>query len=86
MDHSDRQARSILVLSAERDAAINEVRELERQLEKLGEKETRLHAKLAEAATEPDRLLSLDAELRSLLGEKEELELRWMEVADLAEG
>ncbi|RJQ71657.1 ABC transporter ATP-binding protein [Pseudonocardiaceae bacterium YIM PH 21723] len=67
-------------------AARKELSKLERQLEKLGQRETKLHSALAEAATEPDRLLSLDAELRTLLGEKEELELRWMEVADQAEG
>ncbi|GGM74469.1 ABC transporter ATP-binding protein [Longimycelium tulufanense] len=64
-------------------AAQKELAKLERQLDKLGGREQKLHDELAAAATEPDRLLALDAELREVLAEKERVEQRWMELAEL---
>src|SRR5690606_19739261 len=54
----------------------------ERQLDKLAGKEEQLHEKLAEAATDPERLQELNAELRELEREKEQLEARWLELAE----
>jgi ABC transport system ATP-binding/permease protein len=71
--------------AADQRAAGKELQRLERALDKLSKRETQLHTALAEAATEPDRLLRLDAELRDLLKEKDEVEERWLEVADQAE-
>ncbi|AHH94156.1 ABC-F family ATP-binding cassette domain-containing protein [Kutzneria albida] len=71
--------------AAEQRAARKELARLERRLDVLTKKENELHAKLAEAATEPERLLSLDAELRTVLAEKDEVEQQWMEAADAAE-
>ncbi len=63
----------------ERRAARKEAARIERRLEKLATQETRLHEKLAAAATEPGRLQELDAELRALVGEREQLEEAWLE-------
>ncbi|MCP2259015.1 ATP-binding cassette, subfamily F, uup [Streptoalloteichus tenebrarius] len=63
-------------------AARKELAKLERQLDRLAAREAELHAALAAAATEPDRLLALDAELRAVLAEKDEVEQRWMELAE----
>ncbi|WP_027501104.1 ABC-F family ATP-binding cassette domain-containing protein [Rhodococcus sp. UNC363MFTsu5.1] len=62
-------------------AARKELSKLERQVSKLDERETTLHAALVEAATDPQRLQSLDAELRQVLADKEAAEERWMELA-----
>ncbi|EWC60040.1 ABC transporter, ATP-binding protein [Actinokineospora spheciospongiae] len=73
------------VNAAERRAAQKELSRLERQIATLDKKEAKLHAALAEAATDSGKLLDLDAELRGVVAEKEELEGRWLEVADAAE-
>jgi len=65
----------------ERRAARKEVARIERRLEKIATQETKLHEKLAAAATEPERLMALDAELRALVCEREELEEAWLEQA-----
>ncbi|GIG70961.1 ABC-F family ATP-binding cassette domain-containing protein [Phytomonospora endophytica] len=65
--------------------AQKELKRLERQLDKLSSKETALHEKLAAAATDHQRLTELHAELNALLAEKEDVETRWLELAD-AEG
>ncbi|MFC5141135.1 ABC-F family ATP-binding cassette domain-containing protein [Actinomycetospora rhizophila] len=66
---------------AERRAARKEVARIERRLEKIVTEEKKLHEKLAAAATEPGRLQELDAELRALLSEREQLEEAWLENA-----
>ena len=65
----------------ERRAARKEVARIERRLEKIATQETKLHEQLAAAATEPERLMALDAQLRALLGEREALEEAWLEQA-----
>jgi ABC transport system ATP-binding/permease protein len=71
--------------AADQRAAGKELQRLERTLDKLTKREAQLHTALAEAATDPDRLLALDAQLRDLVKEKDEVEERWMEIADQAE-
>jgi ATP-binding cassette subfamily F protein uup len=71
--------------SGDQRAASKELSRLERALDKLTKREAQLHAALAEAATNPDRLLELDAQLRDLVKEKDEVEERWLEIADSAE-
>ncbi|MDF2979328.1 MAG: transporter ATP-binding protein [Actinomycetospora sp.] len=51
----------------ERRAARKEVARIERRLEKIATQETKLHEELAAAATEPERLMALDAQLRALV-------------------
>ncbi|MBW4719126.1 ABC-F family ATP-binding cassette domain-containing protein [Saccharothrix obliqua] len=72
--------------AAEQRAARKEVARLERRLEVLQKKEAELHAALAEAATDPDRLLKLDASLRAVLEEASDVEAQWMVAAEAAEG
>ncbi len=70
----------------EQRAARKEVQRLERRMTALTQKQEKLHAQLAEAATDPDRLLTLGAELRAVDAEIEQVELAWLEAAELAEG
>ncbi|WP_067533707.1 ABC-F family ATP-binding cassette domain-containing protein [Nocardia crassostreae] len=70
--------------SAAYRAARKELAKLERAIEKLTEREEKLHAKLAEAATNPDQLITLGAELKQVQSEKESTEERWLELVDNA--
>ena len=60
-------------------AARKEVARLERALDKLTAREAELHEQMAAAATDHDRLRELDAELRALAAERDELEAAWLE-------
>ena len=44
-----------------------------------------LHEQLAEAATDPSRLLELDRELKDVVAERESVELEWLAAAERAE-
>ncbi|MEV6134917.1 ABC-F family ATP-binding cassette domain-containing protein [Nocardia sp. NPDC051990] len=68
--------------SAAYRAARKELAKLERTIDKLTEREQRLHTALADAATDPDKLSTLGAELKQVLAEKESVEERWLELAD----
>jgi ATP-binding cassette subfamily F protein uup len=68
--------------AADQRAAKKELQKIERQLDKVSEKEARLHAQIAENATDFAKVAELDAQLRDLGGEREELELRWLELAE----
>ncbi|MEU8524693.1 MULTISPECIES: ABC-F family ATP-binding cassette domain-containing protein [Streptomyces] len=70
------------VSAADARAAKKELQKVERQLDKLSEKETKLHAQIADNATDFEKVAKLDAELRELAGEREELEMRWLELAE----
>ncbi|MEE1929457.1 ABC-F family ATP-binding cassette domain-containing protein [Streptomyces sp. TRM 70351] len=63
-------------------AAQKELQRIERRLDRIGEKETALHAEMAEHATDFERVARLDGELRELTEEKDGLELRWLELAE----
>jgi ATP-binding cassette subfamily F protein uup len=67
-------------------AARKDAQRLERRMTVLTEKQEKLHAQLAEAATDPDRLLTLGVELRTVDDELAQVELAWLEAAELAEG
>jgi ABC transport system ATP-binding/permease protein len=71
--------------AADQRAARKEASRLERRLETLSKHEKQLHEELAAAATDPSRLLELDAELRAVLAEKESVELDWLAAAEIAE-
>jgi ATP-binding cassette subfamily F protein uup len=66
-------------------AARKEVARLERALEKSSSREAQLHDDMAAAATDHSRLGELDAELRALLAQREELEAAWLEASDSLE-
>ncbi len=59
-----------------------ELDRLERRLDKLAQREEQIHAKMAGAATDHARLLELDGELKTVLAEKDEVELAWLELAE----
>ncbi|MEU5691667.1 ABC-F family ATP-binding cassette domain-containing protein [Actinosynnema sp. NPDC020468] len=71
--------------AADQRAARKELSRLERRLETLKKKETQLHSALAEAATDPERLIALDQELKAVLAEAEDVESQWLEAAEVAE-
>lgn len=68
--------------SADRRAARKELSRLERSIAKLDEREQKLHVALADAATDPDKLVKLGAELKEVVQEKEAAEERWLELAE----
>ncbi|MGP4002576.1 ABC-F family ATP-binding cassette domain-containing protein [Streptomyces sp. 8N706] len=59
-----------------------ELQRIERRLDRIGDQESTLHAQIAEDATDFERVAALDAELRELAAEREELEMRWLEMAE----
>ncbi|KNB54417.1 ABC-F family ATP-binding cassette domain-containing protein [Streptomyces caatingaensis] len=63
-------------------AAKKELQKIERRLDKVSEQEAKLHERIAARATDFAAVAELDAELRELAGEREELELRWLELAE----
>ena len=63
-------------------AAKKELQRIERQLDRIGDRETELHAAIADHATDFEKVAELDAELRALREEREELEMRWLELAE----
>ncbi|MGH3992471.1 MAG: ATP-binding cassette domain-containing protein, partial [Pseudonocardiaceae bacterium] len=71
--------------AAEQRAARKELARLERRLERLAGREADLQHRIAEQATDP-AVFSTTAvrELRAVLAEKDDLETRWLQVADEA--
>ena len=55
-----------------------EVARLERQIEKLSAREAELEKKMVEAATDPESLIPLDAELREVVAKRERAEDAWL--------
>lgn len=68
--------------AADSRAAKKELQKIERQLDKVSESETKLHARIAENATDFAKVAELDAELRELAARREDLESRWLELAE----
>lgn len=67
-------------------AARKELTRLERALDRLTRREQELHHALAEAATDHERLLALDAELRAVVADKDHTEEAWLTLAAELEG
>jgi ABC-type multidrug transport system ATPase subunit len=65
-------------------AARKEVSRIERQLAKIASKEAELHETIAQQATDYQAVARLDAELRKLVSERDELEAAWLEAAEVA--
>jgi ABC transport system ATP-binding/permease protein len=70
--------------AAAQRAARKELVRLERQLERLADREAELQHRIAEQAADPAAFRKLDGELRTVLVARDELETRWLEVADAA--
>ncbi|WP_250301895.1 ATP-binding cassette domain-containing protein [Streptomyces sp. NBC_01387] len=71
-----------VVSSKDGRAAKKELQKIERQLDKFSDRESKLHAHITENATDFGKVAELDAQLRELKAEREELELRWLELAE----
>ncbi|CAO5246168.1 ABC-F family ATP-binding cassette domain-containing protein [Frankia sp. AgKG'84/4] len=71
---------------SEMRVARKELTRLERALERLTRREQELHHALAEAATDHARLLALDAELRTVVADKDSTEEAWLTLAADVEG
>ncbi|HET9253943.1 MAG TPA: ABC-F family ATP-binding cassette domain-containing protein [Pseudonocardiaceae bacterium] len=69
--------------AAEQRAARKELARLERQLERLASREAELQREISERAADPAAFRELDGELRAVLAAKDDLETRWLEVADV---
>jgi septal ring factor EnvC (AmiA/AmiB activator) len=65
-------------------AAKKEVSRIERRLAKIAQKEAELHETIAQQATDYQAVARLDAELRDLVSERDELEAAWLEAAEVA--
>jgi ATP-binding cassette subfamily F protein uup len=78
-------ARTAVSSAASQRVARKELARLERRLDALSSREAQLHTALAAAATDAEKLLALDAELRDVVAEKATVEQRWLDIADLAE-
>jgi ATP-binding cassette subfamily F protein uup len=63
-------------------AAQKELQRIERRLDRVGEQETSLHGEIAENATDFELVAKLDARLRELTSERDDLETRWLELAE----
>ena len=57
---------------------------LERQIGKLNDAEAKLHEQLAEHASEYAKVAELDAKLRTLIAERDDLEAQWLDAAEHA--
>ncbi|MEU1781003.1 ABC-F family ATP-binding cassette domain-containing protein [Streptomyces abikoensis] len=68
--------------AADARAAKKELQKIERRLDRISEQEGKLHARIAEQATDFEAVAKLDAELRELADERDELEMRWLELAE----
>jgi ATP-binding cassette subfamily F protein uup len=68
--------------AAQQRMARKELARLERQLERLAGREADLQRRIAQQAANPGAFRELDGELRAVLAAKDDLETRWLEVAD----
>ena len=58
---------------------------IERALERAARQEKSLHDEMAVHATDFEKVAELDARLRAVLAERDDLEERWLEVAEAAQ-
>lgn len=70
--------------AAELREARKEMARIERQLSRLAEREERIHAAMAQAATDHAKVLELNGQLREVVDEREGLELQWLAAAEVA--
>lgn len=68
---------------AEQREARKAMARIEKQLARLSEREERLHADMAEKATDPTALAELSARLHDVVAERDQLEAEWLEAAEL---
>ncbi|MEV0277706.1 ABC-F family ATP-binding cassette domain-containing protein [Streptomyces sp. NPDC050610] len=63
-------------------AAKKELQKIERRLDRISDSEAKLHTQIADNATDFEKVAKLDAELRELAAERDDLEMRWLELAE----
>ncbi|HEX2143458.1 MAG TPA: ABC-F family ATP-binding cassette domain-containing protein [Glycomyces sp.] len=85
--HGAPEAKSNTAVPVKSAAAVDratqkELSKLERRLAKVEEKITTVHAEMAEFATDPGKLRDLQGQLTALESERDEIEERWMALAD----
>ena len=56
---------------------------VEKQLARLAQREEKLHAAMLASATDHEKVLGLNRELREVVDERESLELEWLEAAEV---
>ena len=75
------------VPSAHSPAELREARKdmarVEKQLARLGEREERIHADMAQSSTDHTKVLTLNSQLREIVDERETLELEWLAAAEI---
>ncbi len=69
--------------TADLRTARKELARIERRLSRIADQEATLHQRMLEQATDHQAVLALDAELRALATEKDELEAAWLEAAEI---
>jgi ABC transport system ATP-binding/permease protein len=63
-------------------SARREIKTIERRIARIDGEERRLHDELAAHATDHERILALDAELRAVTAERDALETQWLELSE----
>ncbi len=74
------------VSAADARAAKKDASRLERRMLKLDADEKKLHEQLAAAASDYAKAAELDAQLKAVHAEKEQVEEEWLVASELAEG
>jgi ATPase subunit of ABC transporter with duplicated ATPase domains len=68
---------------AELREARKDMARVEKQLARLAQREERIHAEMAESATDHAKVLTLNGQLREIVDEREALELEWLAAAEI---
>jgi ABC-type multidrug transport system ATPase subunit len=68
---------------AELREARKDMARVEKQLARLAQREDRIHAEMAESATDHAKVLTLNGQLREIVDEREGLELEWLAAAEI---
>ena len=63
-------------------AARKDLTRLERQLDKLADRETRLNESLAEHGSDYEKIIELEAQVKTVQGERAQVEEAWLELAE----
>ncbi|HLT11188.1 MAG TPA: ATP-binding cassette domain-containing protein [Micromonosporaceae bacterium] len=87
-DHDDRgdHGGARRLSAAEVRALRKDLARLERQIARLQQREAQLHEELAAHATDHEKVVDLDAQLREVTAERERLEEEWLSLAELDPG
>ena len=69
--------------TADLRTARKEIARIERRLSRIADQEATLHQRMSDQAADHQAVIALDAELRALATEKDELEAAWLEAAEI---